>query len=200
MVFSAVFVIKKFTHYLEDVISTSLSLTIWLTDDFTKQEPIGNIEVILKERNIRAAKSLKGYYLFTDLADGNYTIGFNSDLYFPKEISVNTSLLDPKSPVVEIVLIPRPAYPFPENATLLRGSVLSTYSFAKGPLVSAEIEEAGKIREETMTDERGEFVLYFDGIENKDIVIRIKKYNDTKTVGATIKEGKTVSMGNIALP
>jgi len=68
-----------------------------------------------------------------------------------------------------------------------------------GPVVNADVEVIGKAIK-TITDERGEFVLYFKGIKTEVITIEIKKGVDTKTVPATIEEGKTISKRVISFP
>ena len=194
MTFVTPYVTDKFTAYLGDIITTSLSLAVWLIDDYTKNEPVGNIQVMIKEGNIKAVRNLSGYYCFTGLAAGNYTVGIQSDLYFPDEIIVDTSPLDPRNPFIEIVIKPKSAYPFSDNATLVRGLVSNI-----GPINSSEVKVVGKLME-TITDNMGEFVLYFKGIKKEDIVIEIKKNADIKTVNAIVEEGKTISLGIITFP
>lgn len=194
MAFKVPYVTNKFTAYPGDAISTNLSLVIRLTDDYTEQEPIGYIKVILEEGGIKAVKNLSGYYLFNDLAAGNYTVSIESDVYSAEEKVVTIPLPDPRNPVVEIILKPVPAYHFSGNATLVRGLVSNT-----NPVMNADVRVLGKTIE-SKTDERGEFVLYFKGIKTEVITIEIKKGVNTKTVSATIDEGKTVSMGIIHFP
>jgi hypothetical protein len=129
------------------------------------------------------------------MAAGNYTIGVGSDWYFPIERAVNTSALAPSNPVVEIEITPKPSYPFPVHATLVSGLVMGT----SNPVVNAEVEVIDKTIK-TITDENGEFVLYFKGIKNEVINIKINKGADTKIVPATVEEGKTVSLGIISFP
>ena len=205
------YVTDKFIAYEGDVITTRLSLAVWLIDEFTKKEPIGNIKVMIKGGDIEPVKNLSGYYCFTDLAAGNYIIGVESDWYFPIEKTVDTSVLNPKNPVVEIEIKPKPSYPFPSHATLVRGIVM-------GPIVNAGIEVIGntiKIKKviknegeetvevigktiKTITDERGEFVLCFKGIKKENITIQLRKGTDTKKASkGIIEEGKTVWLGII---
>lgn len=195
MAFITPIVTDKFIAHPGDVILNKLSLAVWMIDDFTKTKPIGNINVAIKEGNIKALQNLSGYYLFTDLVAGNYTVVVESDLYFPQETTVNTSLLDPKNPVVEVVKKPRSLYPFPEHATLVRGLVSNTV-----PVVNAEVSVTGKTIK-TLTDERGEFVLYFKGINKMEaITIEIRKNGTTKAINTTVEEQKTVSVGKIVFP
>ena len=181
MVLRLPYVTDQFTAYPGDVASTHLSLAVQLTDDYTKKEPMGNIQVKIKEGNINAFKNLSGYYLFTDLAAGNYNLAVESDFYFPEEKAVTIPHPDPKNPVVLIVIKPRPLYPFPNSATVVRGLVSNA-----NPVVDAEVSVIGKTLK-TKTDERGEFALYFRGIKKEDMAIEIKLNGNTKTVNTTIE-------------
>ncbi|MDL1973315.1 MAG: hypothetical protein LWX55_00720 [Deltaproteobacteria bacterium] len=189
------YVTAKFIAYLEDVITTNLSLAVWLTDENTGEKPIGRIKVTLEEGKIKAFKNLSGYYCFTDLSHKDYNLSIESDYYFPGDKTIAIPLPDPKKPVDDtIILKPNPVYPFPVSATLVRGLLSKT-----DPVVNALVSVAGKTTE-TITDERGEFILYFKGIKKEDITIEIRKDGDTKAVNTTIEEGKTISLGIIIFP
>lgn len=194
MVFTVPYVTNKFTAYPGDVKITNLSLAVWLVDDFTKDKPVDSVKVIIKEGEIKTIKNLSGYYLFNDLSPGNYTVRVESDFYFPVEESVNISHHTSKNPVIEITLKSKPCYLFPSNATLVRGKVSNS-----GPIADAEVTVIGKTIK-TITDERGEFVLYFKGIKTEGITIEIKKDGNTKSANTTIEEGRTISMGVIPFP
>ncbi len=88
--------------------SLSLSFAVWLIDDFTQKEPQGEVRVTLKEENIttvKAVKNLSGYYTFSGLPEGKYTLSVESELYFPEERVVDTSYFaGSKEPVVEVIL------------------------------------------------------------------------------------------------
>jgi hypothetical protein len=188
------YVTGKFTAYEGDKITTVLSLAVRLIDDFTEKETIGNIKVTIKEGDIKAFKNLSGYCLFNDFAPGNYNLLIESEYYFLQETPVNIPQPDPKNPVVEISLKPIPAYPFPGYATLARGLISDG-----SPVANAQVEVVGKPIK-TLTDEKGEFVLYFRGIKQENITIEIKKGGSTKSVNTTIEEGKTVSLGIVSFP
>ena len=188
------YVTGKFTAYEGDKLTTILSLAVRLIDDFTERETIGSIKVTIKEGDIKAFKNLSGYYLFSDMNTGNYNVAVGSDFYLPEETAVNIPQPDPKNPVVEISLKPRPSYLFPSHATLVRGLVSDG-----SPVAKAEVEVVGKPIK-TLTDEKGEFVLYFKGIEMENITVEIKKGGNTKSVNTTIEEGKTVSLGIVSFP
>jgi hypothetical protein len=150
---------------------------------------------MLKGTGVKAPRNVSGYYLFTDLPHGTYEVSIESELYFSEAATVDTPTLPPKNPVMEILLKPKPAYPFPSNATLVRGIV----SNAGAVVADAVISVTGKAVKST-TNEGGEFVLYFKGIKSELITIEITKGANTKSVTATIMEGKTVSLGTIPFP
>ncbi len=91
MTFVTPYVTDKSTIYKGDSITTTLSLAISLIDDFTKKEATGHLKVIIKEGNIVPIKNLSGYYIFTDLVDGTYTVSITSELYFPEERGIDIS-------------------------------------------------------------------------------------------------------------
>lgn len=96
MAFVTPYINSKFIAYLGDQISTKLSLAIKLMDDFTKEEPMGNIRVSIQEGESKIddkkiIKNLSGYYLLSDLATGKYTVSIESDFYFPEKREVDTS-------------------------------------------------------------------------------------------------------------
>ena len=161
------------TTSLEEIITT-LSLAVSIHDDFaSKIRPIGQIKVSLKELERQALQNLSGYYLFTDVEDGTYTIQVTSDYYFDEEEEVILANLDSKNPVVNITLKPLPFYPFPPGTTLIKGVVKNsageTVSDATVGVLSPAIE--------TQTTEKGEFVFYFTGLTEDDIIrVNGKRY------------------------
>ncbi len=188
------YIINDSLAYEGDKITNNLSLAISLKDDYTNAAPAGNIKVIINEGEIKANKNLTGFYIFNDIPPGSYNILIESEFYFTEEKLVNLPLPDPKNPLVEISLTQKPSYPFAANATLIRGIVTNG-----DPVAGADITVISKSIK-TRTNDRGEFVLFFKGIAQENITIEIKKNSDTKSVNATIKEGKTVSLGIISFP
>lgn len=190
------YVTDKFTAYEGDFFITRLSLAVRLKDDYTEEKPAGHIKVADIEENIKAVKNRSGYYIFTDMAGGNHKISIISGIYFSQELTVNTSLLNPKDPVIDIILKPVPCYPFPSNATLIRGVISNPDPNMINKLKIKAIEP----KLETTTDENGEFVLYFKNMKNKKITVEIMKNNLSKSVNTNLEEGKTRSLGNIIFP
>jgi hypothetical protein len=188
--------------------SLNLSFAVWLVDDYTQKEPMGEVRVTLNGEKITTLKPLKnlsGYHTFSGLPEGTYTLSVDSEFYFSKERIVDTSsFVNSKEPVVEIVLKPKPLYPFPDRATLIRGLLVTlvpeTYLFA-GITVKATSKSTGQeIR--GIPDEKGEFVLYFREIipRKADIILEIKGKEIEKTLSVLIEEGQSIYTGVISIP
>jgi hypothetical protein len=191
---SSPFTSDGFIAYVGDVVASHLTFAVWLVDEYTQQRPAGTARVMMTDANIKAPKNLSGYFLFNDLTPGTYTIRSEAEFYHPAEVTVDTTALDPKSPVLQIVLKPAPLYPFLWGATLLRGIVANG-----APVDGAVVSVTGKSIT-TVTDKRGEFVLYFKGIKTETITVVIQKGADIKSITATIEEGRTASAGIIHFP
>lgn len=98
-----------------------------------------------------------------------------------------------KNPVVSVVLKPQRFYPFPDHATLVRGLLIDS---SKNPVVNARVKiESYEIV--TESDESGEFVFYFNNIQDKNILIKIEINGQIKLVSTDLEEGITKSLGRI---
>lgn len=190
--------------------SFSLSFAAWLIDDYTQKEPSGEVRVMLKGENIaivKAMKNLSGYHTFSGLPEGKYTLSVESELYFPEERTVDTrTFVGSKDPVVEIILKPKPLYPFPDQATLLRGLLASATDseLPAGITVSmtskmTDWKIQGPIQ--VIPDEKGEFVLYFrEFFKGKvEVIFEIEGEGIEKIVPASIEEGKSTYTGVISI-
>jgi len=156
---------------MTEVIKTRVSLVLNVIDQFTGDRAFGQIAVSVKNKNPRIVKNLSGYYVFLNMDPGIYELRVKSRYYFTKFFSVDLTSLDPKQPVVTIVLVPCPAYPFPPGTTLIRGHVTGT---GGEMLPGVTVYLAGKIKDARQTDKQGEFVLYFKNLTQDDI----KRIND----------------------
>lgn len=188
--------------------SLNLSFAVWLVDDYTQKEPLGEIRVTLNGEKITTLKPLKnrsGYHIFSGLPEGTYTLSVDSEFYFSEEKIVDTSsFVNSKEPVVEIVLKPKPLYPFPDRAMLIRGllALLAPEpDLLAGITVKAILKSTGlEIR--GIPDEKGEFVLYFREIipRKADVILEIKGEGIEKTLSVLIEEGQSVYTGVISIP
>lgn len=185
--------------------SLSLSFAVWLVDDYTQKEPLGEVRVMLNGEKITTLKPLKnmsGYHTFSVLPEGAYTLSVDSEFYFSEERLIDTSsFVNSKEPVVEILLKPRPLYPFPDRATLIRGLFAAEPDILAGITVKATPKSTGReIR--GIPDEKGEFVLYLREIipGKTDIILEIKGEGIEKTLSVLIEEGQSMYTGVISIP
>jgi hypothetical protein len=164
------------------VITTTLSVAVSLQDDYTGNQPIGKVKVFLAGRELKSVKNPSGYYLFLDLAGSEYQVRVETDYYFSEKTTVKLTELDPLNPVVRFKLKPKPSYPFSPGTTLIRGMV---HSSDGNMIPGAKVEVPGK-NVSNITTEKGEFVLYFKGLTEEDIIKegnkRFVKGNGGKTV------------------
>lgn len=155
------FITSKFSSYAGNTKKTQLSLAVRVVDESTVVEEnpeeteniISGIQVYLKEdKEKKPILNLSGYYCFTDLNPGNYTLVVKTaesklGYFFPIEVSLKIPLPNPLNPVQEIFLTPTPSYPFSAKATLIRGIVnnLAEYDLNLLSLDSPEaLPEEGK--------------------------------------------------------
>ena len=242
---------------------TKLAFAVSLLDDYSKGEPIGRVEVSLKDIEEKAIRNLSSYYLFLNLSNGTYTVQVRSDYYFDEESDIShprpedfafrsgsggaehdsteatlqdiSGLRDrdvlefdnesnpperrmifldsdpttnkihwegdprggleydygedakirlpvPENLVIRMMLKPKPSYPFPPGATLIRGKV---YDSAGEVVSGAKVRVRGK-DVENKTTKKGEFVLYFGPLTEDEIIIeggkRFVKGNGDKTL------------------
>jgi hypothetical protein len=151
---------------LDATLITRISLAVELVDKYTNEQAVGRVRVFIKEVSQEGRKNPSGYFLFLNIPDGVYTISVKSEHYLDEErvLSLPSSL--PENPLVSIFLEPRPSYPFPPGATLIRGLVRDPVD---NPIAEARVEIVGK-NIENRSAENGEFVLYFGALKETDII------------------------------
>ncbi|MBM7868050.1 hypothetical protein GTO89_14875 [Heliobacterium gestii] len=102
-----------------------VSVVVELLDDFTAEPPAqGDIKVLLQGYPVNAIAKSAGQYVFTNLPDGSYELEVRSTHYLHCQTQITVGSLDPKHPVVSLLLKPAPNYSFPSGATLLRARVV----------------------------------------------------------------------------
>lgn len=188
--------------------SLNLSFAVWFVDDYTQKEPLGEVRITLNGEKITTLKPLKnrsGYHIFSGLPEGTYKLNVDSEFYFSEEKIVDTSsFVNSKEPVIEIILKPKPLYPFPDRATLIRGllaPLAPETDFLAGITVKAILKSTGlEIR--GIPDEKGEFVLYFREIipRKADVILEIKGDGIEKTLSLLIEESQNIYTGVISIP
>ena len=155
----------------------------------------------------------------TPIPNGNYTLVVEPDptsgnLYNlqPKQVGdpwtdtferpVVLPMPNPLVPLEVITFSPTPAYPFPANATLVRGKVIKNGADVSIAQVSTTYNEVDPndstltvpVHVETMTDRAGEFVLFFKSLPQKTqpVLITATKGADQDQIARVITEGTTL--------
>ncbi|NIM17837.1 MAG: hypothetical protein GTO45_38160 [Candidatus Aminicenantes bacterium] len=194
-------------------ITRKVLLVVALTDRYTGSQPSGDPDVFIntKYKPMNAIRNPSGYYVFTRLPEGEFVVNVESPHYFAEQKTLTLSDLgglDTMNPVFDIILEPNPSYPFPANATLIRGMVRDTQGH---PIPGAQVEITGR-KNGTQTTRKGEFVLFFNKLSEEDILLEgSKKFvtiNGEKTIHVKavhnsasgtleikeVQEGKTTSL------
>lgn len=138
---------------------TQAAIILYLVDDFTGDAVTGQVKVSLKDYKIKPRRNPSGYYVFTDLASGDYQYAIESDGFEKFENTV--TLLEDQIPenAILINLVPLPSYPFPAGVTLIRGTVFEKENQEPIKDVSVELKLKGK-EVTAKTSDEGQFVFY----------------------------------------
>ncbi|MDQ3773286.1 MAG: hypothetical protein M3461_02360 [Pseudomonadota bacterium] len=194
-------------------------------DFVTSQRMTVPVQARLKDVSAEPIAGLSGVYCFTDLGlpAGNYTAQVqprvaDRALYFDGETEFALAVVPvpgqplKRTPVV-VELLPRPAYPFTDNATLARGRLVRAsdgtgVERARIFLILEGVDRGRRGR----TDERGEFVVFFPPAapeDNasaglKDLKFRLRFEIDGQPplliAEQTVREGTTISLKEIQFP
>lgn len=180
--------------------SLRLSLAVYLRDSFSRAEPVGRAGVEIPELKKQSLTNPSHYHLFFDLPADSYHLEARAENYFDRDfgpVSIGPQGL--KEPLV-IDLLPRPSYPFPPGETLVRGMLRDSN---QNPLSNAILSGMnGRLMAETT--EKGEFVLYFAGLTEEDIILDTasgKKYvkgDQDRTLKINVEHNNAVKILNIA--
>lgn len=211
--------------YAPDNLERSVWVVVDPRDFVTGARVLVPLQVRLKNVAAEPIAGRSGVYCFTDLnlAPADYTVQVrplpsDSDRFFNAEKKFTLqSVPVPAQPLkrnpVSIDLLPRPAYPFDGQATLVRGRLLkkSDGSPIEAAQVSLTLDSVDKgLRGQT--DERGEFVIFFPptqpeenpagGLKDLKFKLRfeITGHPTHVTAEETVREGTTKSMNQIEFP
>lgn len=148
-------------------VGTTLSIAVELTDVYTGGRPVGPTRVSLVDRDETFRRSPTGDYVLCDLPNDVESVRIRVDgaVYLPEERSVELSTLDELSPVVSVALRPAPNYAFGTGVTLVRGHVVDADD---EPVPGATVTIDGR-DDETRSDHRGEFVVWFDDLARDEV-------------------------------
>jgi hypothetical protein len=163
---------------LDTTFITQVSLAVVLADSATNAPAIGGVRVLLQELAQEGRLTPSGYFLFVNIRHGLYTVRVAAEHYLDEEVALGVPASPPESPVVTILLHPRPSYPFPPGTTLVRGLVRDA---ADKPVADARVDIVGRnIANHSVHN--GEFVLPFGALREQD-VIRVNRKTFVKGNG-----------------
>jgi hypothetical protein len=160
----------------KETIPKKRSLVIILIDNFTKKYPLGKVYVTMSGQTYKALKNPSGNYLFLNIPIKTYTPQIKSDFYIDQQhlvqllpITKDNTEQEKTAPIVkQIILEPKPNYPFPNGTTLIRGIVTNQEGKA---VPNAKVTVAEKSMT-ISTTEKGEYVFYFKKLTSNDITIK----------------------------
>jgi hypothetical protein len=185
-------------------------------DSFTEEPPQIPIRARLKELpRTFPVRNQGGFICFGVIADpGAYTLVIEpdrvaSDWYYLEsngpvwtdtfERAINLPMPDPTSPLEIATFTPKTSYPFPANATLVRGMVTQgTPDGVGGAIVSTTYEHEkppgsppSPVQVRTLTDRGGEFVLFFKRLPDATQQITLTAEKD----GAQVQQPVLITEG-----
>ncbi|CAG7640850.1 hypothetical protein PAECIP111802_02690 [Paenibacillus allorhizosphaerae] len=104
-------------------VRTQFSWAVCLIDSCTGGSPKGTISVRLEGNKHKPIAKEGGWYVFAGLTEDTYTIIAESPWYLQSRQAYVFEGRPSESSVLTIALLPSPAYPFDDNATLVRLSL-----------------------------------------------------------------------------
>lgn len=229
MTYTRPFVTRRFIAYGGESVSRQLSLAVRVMDAFTQQPALAPMRVYLKERaRARALVNQSGVFCFLGIPAGEYTLVVEPDpttadwFYLQPQAAeewsqnferqVTLPLPDPKLPLLVVTLSPKSSYPFPQNATLVRGTVSQGAPPAKvaSAVVGVDYEQVDPddtgqtipARVETQTDRNGEYVLFFQRLPANKQQVTVKAVKDGQQAERQleIQEGATQMSEPLTFP
>lgn len=216
MIYTRPFVTGRFIAFAGDSRSGQVSLAVRVFDSFTEEPPQISIRVRLKELpRAVPVRNHSGFFCFGVIPDpGAYTLVVEpdrvaSDWYYLEptgpvwtdtfERVINLPVPDPTFPVEVATFAPKTSYPFPANATLVRGVVTQgTPDGLRGAIVSTTYQQEdppgsppSPVQVRTLTDRGGEFVLFFKRLPNATQPITLTAEKD----GAQVQQPVIITEG-----
>ena len=217
-------------HIVFDLVAPAdtLERSVWVVvdvRDFVTRRRVPKLDVRLKDATARPIESLSSVYCFTDLdlPAGNYTAqvkprGQARAHYFDAEAQFALATVPLAGQplqrnLVAVDLLPRPAYPFAGESTLVRGRLVKTSD--RSPIAMARISmilDTVDIGRRATTDERGEFVVSLPPATPEDTAPTVLKDFDVQlrceidgeppflTAAAVVRERRTLSLTEIPFP
>lgn len=236
MTYTRPFVTPRFTAHEGDSWRRLLSLAVQVFDAFTGEMAAVPLRVRLKELpSVPARRNLGGLYCFEGgrpgqpIPPGTYTLAVEpdattADFFFLRPLApgdpwtdtfereITLPITGPLAPLVVVTLSPKASYPFPGNATLVRGTVTqgSPAAAVAGAVVSTTYEQVDPedtsstvlVDVETQTDRAGEYALFFKGLpaRTQTVTLLAAKGVASDPLDVEITEGETLAAAPLELP
>lgn len=226
MIYTRPFIAARFIAYAGDSRASQLALAVRVIDSFTEEPPPVAIRVRLKELpGSVPVRNQSGFFCFEGApTPGPYTLVFEpdrttSDWYYLDsnapvwtdtfKRTINLPMPNPASPVEIATFVPKSSYPFPGNATLVRGKVTQGGVNVEGAIVSTTYQHedppgapSSPVSVRTLTDREGEFVLFFKRLPNatQPITLTADKLAASVQQIVMITEGTTRKGVQLNLP
>ena len=243
MPYTRPYVTERFVAHAGDSWLNQLSLVVMVVDAFTEEPPQAAVRVRLKPTPVtsdeavprtNALRNHSGFFYFErleNLAAGPYTLVVepertNTDWYYLEsnaaawtdifERPINLPMPNAQNPVEIATLVPKSSYPFPANATLVRGKVTKGTEVVSEAIVSTTYQRIpvgppnappaapAPLTVRTLTDREGEFVLFFKRLPQPTQNITLKAEKDgnqfQQPAPVIITEGKTLKDQLLTLP
>jgi hypothetical protein len=167
-----------------DTMVTDLTFAVLPIDDFTGERPLGKIKIYFNHIKYESATNSSGYYLFLNLQDalldsGNVLTFESVEQYYQeKSIIFSKDDITTNNLVFQINLVPSGSYPFTNDKTLIKGTIMTEIStngeVLLKPIVGANVE-LGARNLNGNSDDNGVFVFYFKNLREEDIIVEDKK-------------------------
>ncbi len=194
-----------------------------------RQRLEGEVTISIAGQRAPLEKTDSSTCVFIDIVPGAYSIAVRpsdrTPYYLPVTVPVSLPMPDPrwqaypdlsladrskplddpgqpaayKAQRALATLVPTPHYPFPDGATLLRGTVLAGGTPLAGATVLRVGDDTG-----TISDANGEFVLFFDDVGGLGKAATIRAGHGLQVgsvdVPVTLQRGTTVSIQMVLTP
>lgn len=167
--------------FLENL-ESSLTLAVLLQDDLSPdKKALGNLFLNVPRKRKAINRHSTGYFLLIDLPEVSQIITGGGEYYNQGSLTVDykqgklfvdNNQIDPKNPVVSIILSPKSNYPFPKGMTILRGKIIDAEN---KPISQASIGVINMILN-AVSGDSGEYLIQFTDLDaEKNVTLEIKK-------------------------
>lgn len=225
---------ESFTVYEVERRERELKLAVRVLDEFTQAPVTTSLRVSLSQKvpggtflKLTPIRNHTGDFCFEGLSDGTYVLVTEPDpvldYYFLQpvanqpwsdEFSQNVVIPNPGGPELQIILTPKPGYPFPMGTTLARGQIVDTAGAGVNrALVTAEYLQAQPIPGDpdaraltiakTRTDRVGFFTLVFRALAitpSDAQIVATEGSRQTPAQQVTIQERETTIVPRLSFP